>query len=473
MCPSIGSRMRGVLYSTPKKYQIQGVRFLEQLNGRGILGDDMGLGKTFQAIAWRALHPEIMFTVVVCPATLKEHWQRQFRSHAALGAEVLEGQEPYKPRMAIAIINYEILAQLEPGCDRKKPVFPWVNLLRAMGPTLVILDEFHYIKTRKALRTQACVQLTRGCPHIIACSGTPINNRPIEFFPTLQITAPRDFTSFWNYAFQYCDPKPGFRGRGWDFTGASNLDELHLRVSQYMIRRLKRDVAKELPPKIRTVIPIKITNMKEYTRAEEDFIQWVEENSGEDAAKRAARALGFTRLGSLKQVAALGKLKAAISWIDDFLETGEKLIVFCTHRKILQALQEKYPMSAIISGEVPPHQRQSQVDRFERDSRCRVFLGQLKAAGVGLDGLHRVSSAVLFLELGWSFAEHEQAEDRALRLGQTAQSVNVFYLMAQDTVEEKIMALLEQKHDICSKVLDGGGMEMLRLLGIQRRKQHA
>lgn len=467
MPPSIGTQIRATLYTTPKKYQIQGVRFLEGLGGRGILGDDMGLGKTYQAIAWKALHREILSTVVVCPATLKEHWCRQFRFHAALGAEVLEGETPYKPNQPIAIINYEILAKAvwDPKDKRKLfPRFPWVEMLRSLDPKLIIIDEFHYIKTRQALRTKACVQLAKGCPHIIPLSGTPINNRPVEFFPTLQLVAPKDFSSFWKFAFQYCDPKPGFRGRGWDFSGASNLDELHIRVSKYMIRRLKTEVAKELPPKIRTTLPICITNKKEYQKAEEDFLGWLEKMSGKEAALRAAGAVGLTRLGALKRLAAEGKLKAAVRWIEDYLEeSGEKLIVFCVHRKILEALLEHFPTSASIHGGVDASKRQAEVDRFENDPKCRTFLGQLKAAGVGLDGLHRAASSVLFLELGWSFADHEQAEDRALRIGTVADSINIYYLLARDTVDEKIMVLLEKKHDICNKVLDGKIREVLGL----------
>ena len=269
--------MRHKLLTRPKKYQIQAVRMLESNNGRGILGDDMGLGKTYEALAWLVINTGNIPAVIVCPSNLKYQWQRQLWEHARMKSEVVEGVTPYYPSCPVVIINYKILAEaVWPGGKRRKrarPKFPWVDMLKRMEPKTVILDEFHYIKNRAALRTRACVQLCRKVRHLISCSGTPIEKAPVEFYPILNLTAPREFSSFWKYAHQYCDAKKGFFG--WDFSGADNLEELHERVSPWMIRRLKKDVAKELPPKIRSVLPVSISNRKDYDHAEGDFLDWM------------------------------------------------------------------------------------------------------------------------------------------------------------------------------------------------------
>jgi len=455
---SVGTQLRTVLHTTPKRYQVQGVRAIEAAGGRFVLGDDMGLGKTLEAIGWLAIHPEIKRVVVVCPAQVKYHWQNQMSTHAGLQAGVAEGQKPYKVGCHIVVINYTILAHaLWPNGKRTKrakpKAFPWVDHLRLGQPQLVIIDECHCIKERSALRTMAVQQLCRGIPYVIAASGTPIDAAPVEFFTTLNIVAPREFSSFWRYVQQYCNPKKAFRGRGWDFSGHDNLEELHERIQPFMIRRMKSEVAKELPPKIRTILPIRLSNQREYRRAENNYLDWVEENQGQDAAKRASAAIGLTKMGALKRVAAEGKLKSFKNWAEDFLATGEKLIVFCIHRRILAEIKKLFPTCASIAGGT--RNRQAEVERFQNDPSCRVFAGQIKASGEGLDGLQDAASTVVFLELWYRWSKHEQAEDRALRIGQDASIVNVFYMIAKDTIEEGTLDLLQSNYDIRQKVLDG------------------
>lgn len=452
---SVGTQMRAVLKTEPMKFQVQGVRFLQKLGGRAIIGDDMGLGKTYQAIAWTAINPDVLPVVVVCPATLKGHWQRQFKTHAGFETQVLEGREPGFIYSNVVIINYDILSY-------------WLEKLKKLKPKVLIIDEFHYVKSFKSQRTKACKALAKVCPHILPLGATGILQRPVELFPILQMLQPNEYKSFWRFAFKYCDPKKGYGGH-WDFRGASNLEELHERLSKIMIRRMKKDVLKDLPPKNRTSLPIVIDNYPEYEQAEENFLEWLTGKEGKDAAKKASSAIGLSKLGRLKRLAAQGKLKKAKRWIEDFLEeTDEKLIVFTYHKKVIAEMKKMFPKAAFIDGSVPNEKRQLQVDRFNNDSECRVFLGQLKAAGIGLDGLHKAASSVLFLELGWTPADHEQAEDRALRIGQEAESVNVYYFVAVNTVEEKILAMIEDKHDIVNKVLNGGKGEVLRLMNYRR-----
>lgn len=450
------------LRTMPKKYQGQAIQFLEKNNGRGILGDDMGLGKTLQAIGWLSLNPEAVPVVIVCPSNVKYQWQDQLEQHAEMKSEVLIGKTPYLPSLPIFILNYEILsAAYWPNGKKKRarPKFPWVDyLMKMMNPKCLIVDEFHYVKNKESLRTRAVIQMGRKIPHIIALSGTPVEKCPIEFFPMLNLIAPKGFPSLWEFAFQYCDPKKGFRGRGWDFSGSTNTEELHELVKPIMIRRLKTEVAQELPPKIRSVIPVEISNKKEYNQAETDFTQWVEKVYGQEYKDSilAKGGIAITKIGMLKRLTALGKLPNIKIWIQDFLDASdEKLVVCCVHKKITKELKIMFPKSVHIDGSVEAKNRPGIVKEFQTNPKCRIFIGQLKAAGIGLDGLQHAASNLLFVELGWNFSEHEQMEDRCLRIGQKASSVNIYYMIGKDTIEEKIIKLIQKKHDICNEILNG------------------
>lgn len=437
---SLGDQIRSLLKTPPRKFQVRGVRFLIGREGRAIIGDDMGLGKTYQTIAYLQLHPEIRPAVIICPASLKYNWQREFDKHADMDAEVLEGTRPGRLSGKLWIINYDILGA-------------WMPKLLAAGVQCAVLDECHRVKNRKAKRTQAAKVLTRVCPHVIGLSGTPIVNGPVEFFPILQMVAPKDFKSFTDYAFRYCGPKQGFGGH-WDFRGASNLAELHRRISPYMLRRSKAEVLPELPKKTRTVIPVKIP-MKEYNRARDLFIDWLTENKGAEAAKRARGAEALVKLGQLKQLAAWGKLKAIKEWVADWREDApdQKLVVFAVHKSVVAALVAAFPEAVVITGDVGLKARQKIVDRFQNDPNCWLFVGNIRAAGEGIT--LTASSTVAMVEVGWTPAEHDQAEDRVLRIGQTAAHVDAYYFVAKGTVEEQIMELIDAKRDVVGKVLDG------------------
>ena len=440
---SVGTRMARLLRTTPYRFQIRGVRFVEDRGGRAIIADQMGLGKTLQAIAWLALHPEARPAVVVCPSSMKWQWQRELWGHARIRSSVLSGQRPLRQDMAepVWVINYDILRF-------------WADTINAQAPRALIVDECQRIKNPRAKRARAVAAVGKAAPHIIALSGTPIISRPIEFFPVLQLIAPGEYRSRWQFAFRYCAPKRGWQGRGWDFSGASHLEELHERVGKLMIRRMRADVLPDLPHTQRTVVPIEIDNRKEYDRAVARFIEWLAERRGADAAVRAMRAEAVVKLGALKHLAAEGKMAAAVEMIQEWLEdTDEKLVVFAIHHSIIDRLCEAFPTAAVVTGKVTGADRVKAVDRFQQDPKCRLFLGNIQAAGEGIT-LHAASN-MLVLELGWTPAEHDQAEDRINRIGQRAAHVDVRYIVAQGTIEERVLALINSKRDTVSRVVDG------------------
>jgi len=290
-----------------------------------------------------------------------------------------------------------------------------------------------------------------------------IENRPREFYNGLNLINRQLFPSFMQFAFRYCDPK--HNGFGMDFNGASNLEELFIVTKKVMIRRLKKDVLPELPPKQRIVLPFEIDNKNEYREAENDLLRWLRENIGTDAARRAKSAEVLTRFAYLKRLAAKGKMKQAIQWIRDFIETGNKLVVFACHREVVERIHEEFQGEGAVRiyGGDSMTKRDQAVDSFQNDPSCRLFVGNIEAAGIGIT--LTAASATCFVELGWTPGEHNQAEDRIHRIGQEADSVFAYYLIADGTIEDKIIKILDEKRKVLDKALDGIDTEESNLLG--------
>ncbi len=443
---NISKVLRKKLSSKLRSYQTEGVRFIaEDCNFRGLILDDMGLGKTIQGIALAALkYPSCGPIVCVVPQSNLYHWKREFKKHAGITTEVLEGRKPYRPQRKVVIINYEVVAW-------------WANYLTRLDPYMLILDECHYVKNMEAKRTIACDQIAQEVTAFLALSGTPVTNTPAEFYPVLHMAKPKRFNSWNEYAWTFCDPKPGFRGM-WDFSGACNTKKLHRITSKFSIRRLKKDVEKDLPKKQRIVIPVDIDNRKEYRNARDNFRGWLRTKEGVSAVKRADGALALVRMGKLKGLAAQGKMAFVISWIENFLEeTSQKLIIFAIHKPIIRELRRHFKHTAVfITGMTKAKDRLINVDQFCLDKRVRLAIGNLKAMGTGVDGFQKKCSKTLTIELGWNNAVHEQSEDRVLRIGQTAKSVENYYIVGKDTIEEWLLEINHVKQRNVDQILEGG-----------------
>lgn len=421
-------------------FQRAGVAFISQSDGRAIVGDEMGLGKTVQALAWLQLRPDLRPAVIVCPASLKLNWQREAAKWltAKKAVAVLEGTRPKAlPSADIYIVNYDIL-------------HAWLPLLLAAGPRVTIADEAHYAKTPSSTRSKALRHLTAKTESVLLLSGTPLMNRPAELWPLLNMVDPGGWPKFFPFAQRYCNAHQKRIGRdrmAWDFGGASHLAELAQAVRRNMVRRRKADVLTELPAKRRVVVPCSMTGAAK-----------VAYNLALTKAKEAIRTdpklTGYTlgEIEAAKQEAVRGKLDAAIAWVRDFIES-EKLVLFATHHFVVDAIMDAFGAAAVeVTGRTEQADRQAAVDRFQSDDTCRLFVGNIQAAGVGLT--LTAASNVAFLELAWTPAAHDQAEDRTHRIGQQ-NAVTAWYLLATDTIDEAIFGLLEGKRKIVAKVTDG------------------
>jgi len=473
-----------------RKYQREGVAFVVSRKGRALIADQMGVGKTVQALAWIELYAkDVMPCIIVCPASLKLNWAREtIKWTKNTSVYVLNGspdkKKNYKQiysdkylvhsadneQKKVIIINYDIIAnkteKYKDKLTRKEkrrsiPNTGWGDFLkRDKKIKSIVIDEAQYLKNKKTGRTKSTLSLAKKQKNIVALTGTPIVNRPSEFFTILNLLMPKLFDSFWHFAEEYCGMT--HNGYGWDYSGSSNENDLHnLLVNTLMIRRTKKEVLTELPDKSFSEIPFEITNRKEYQKASENLVEWLKEQGLEDAATKAERAEALVKIEHLKQLAVEGKIKQVINWIESFIENEEKLVVFGIHQNILSKLYKhfgkfgktKRGKSVIITGETSTKDRQKAVDDFQNNPDCLLFIGNIKAAGVGLT--LTAASNVAIIEYPWTPGDLEQAEDRVHRYGQKADSVNIWYLIAIDTIENDMISLLNEKKTTLDAVIDG------------------
>lgn len=452
-------------------HQKEGIAFLKE-RGRAILADEMGLGKTRQAIV--AAGEESDKTVlVVCPASLKINWEREihmvYREDIVAvisGGDAEEAQakvdfgHEVSETTAWIVVNYDIL-------EKHKD---WIReRVKAGEIGTVIFDEAHYVKDTRAIRTKASLAIAEHAPSVYCLTGTPVMNRPIELFALLRAVkhplAYKDGESVSTlrkaYGKRYCGAyfhRLGYTGRGfWDESGATRLPELREMTRDIFLRRTKDEVL-DLPEKIVSVVPVELTpeSRRQYDGAWDEYLEWVAQHPENRDIGNIMSAQALIELGKLKQVCSLAKLDRIAADIDNAVEQGSKVIVFSqyTHTiRVLSALlREKKIGFTTLTGEDDQDSRQSAVDRFQNDDECKVFVANIKAGGVGIT--LTAASIVIFADMDWSPAIHRQAEDRAHRIGQTG-TVNVYYYVAESTIEEDVIDILTQKQETIGTLTGG------------------
>ena len=408
---------------------------------RTFLADEQGLGKTIEALA--ALQADGAFpAAVVSPASMKLVWQRECErwlpgsSVAVVHGRGAEGWAASGAGDAdVVLCNYDIL---EAHAER----------LAARGLRAAVFDESHYCKDPRRKRTKAAIALAERVADDglrLALTGTPIVNRPKDIVAQLRLIG------------RLADFGSG-AGLGRRFRGAQALDRLHwnLRAHCY-VRRTKADVLPQLPAKRFASVPVELDNAAEYRLAEEDVIAWLRTQpldlrTLEARVAAALRAEQLARLNYLRRLAARGKLRAAIAWIDDFVASGEPLVVFAHHREVQHALIERFPGAAHVLGDDDLAARAAAVDDFQRPDGPLLVVCSMQAASQGIT-LVRASN-VAFLELDWTPARHDQAEDRCHRIGQR-DAVTAYYLLASQTIDEQMASVLQRKRGVIDAVTDG------------------
>ena len=440
-------------------FQYVGVHFAQLAGGRCLIGDDMGIGKTIQAIAHIALNQDKLPALIVVPASVKYNWLKECKTWLpSMNTVVLEGRKGDIPEADIVICNYDIMSYREESLLTYKA---HRFLSRGLGFNIVVCDESHYLKNSKAKRTQATLSVAQESESVICLSGTAITNRPNEFFTTLNLLRPNEFPSFFNYGLSYCD---GHETRfGWDFSGASNTDELHSRTRDFCIRRLKSEVLTELPDKVRTIHDIQ-PSKADVKRYKDLHRTWMDEYEMYANSTGLPQGFVLNMLTALRHECGLIKVPSTVQYIKDYNEiTGKPLVVFAHHRDVLIHIykglkddKDKTWRVAGISGDMPANKRQQNVEAFQ-DGKLDVILCSTVAAKEGIT--LTAADTVVFVEREWVPGWEEQAEDRVNRIGQDSNSVHAVYLSVADTIDERFNMVVEAKREVVKAVLDGGDIE--------------
>ena len=428
-------------------HQVEGVAFLLGRR-RSILADDMGLGKTRQSVlAMVEAAPEGPY-LVVCPASVKHNWAREIA--LALGevpTQVIGAERcPGLDWRGWVIVNYDLLKRE-------------IDALKALPFAGFVFDEAHYLKNHRAQRSILSRQLlpdddhtedhSDADPTVHVLTGTPLTNRPRDLFPLLQLVRHSLGRSFLAFAKRYCDASRNDYGH-WVTAGASNVEELSLQLQGIMLRRRKEEVL-DLPPKLRTWIDVDVPDeVRERLNAVlADFL---------DDSRRTARGgrAGIAMFAGARRRLAEAKVAQTLDFVRGAVDQGEKVVLYScfTHatRRFERALGD---MAVAVTGEVPTVKRPALIDRFENDDSVRVFIGQIHAAGVGIN----LTSArvVVFNDLDWVPANHWQAEDRLHRIGQD-RTVHVTYMVGAGTLEEFVRSVLAAKSALIDDIVEAGAL---------------
>ena len=464
-------------------FQKAGIAYaLSRPEGVGtIFGDEMGLGKSVEAIGVVNGMVGVKTVLIVCPASLKLNWRNEAQKWVVRTVDVQVDAEPLwrisletsPDTIRIQIINYEEF----PNAVRPSSYYD-----------IIIYDEAHYIKNPDSIRGKFARRMARRCKRVLCLTGTPIPNHVIDIFPLLQVCDPTTWdpagrapngtpveqgfgAGLIPFADRYCNRrlvrfgKKGAPGthQHWDMSGHSNLDELHDRLrSTCMVRRLKRDVLKELPDKRRQVLVFPLTDeaMKavEWEKRVWDSQKSVLgdfDGSVEDLAK--ARGIDFTEMSAARKAVGMAKALLVADYVQNTLsqgdEDGTKILLFAHHDDVISKLVSKLGAynPAIIRGYTSIELRQAAVERFQSNTDCRLFVGSIGAAGVGLT--LTASSHVVFAEESWSHKDVSQVEDRAHRIGQK-KSVLVTHIVFDDSLDANMMKKVVAKQEASDAALD-------------------
>lgn len=433
----------------PYEYQQDGILF--GLDRRCLLiGDEPGLGKTLQSIGivdTAAAYP----CLVICPSSLKINWQREFEKFTDKKALVLDNATrtswPYLLGMGmfhVAIVNYESLRKffvwdIKGGSKTfslKDVVFNRdVNIFRS-----VIMDESHRLKDPTAQQTMFTRGIVEGKEWRILLSGTPVVNHAQDLVAQLAIMG-RLLSDF------------GGRGKFLaDYGENENLAELSAKLyDSCMIRREKAKVLTQLPDKQRTDLHVDISNREEYDLAAADLAAYLREYTEctDREIRRKMRMEALVKFMTLRSLASKGKVKQATDFIRNFLANGKPLIVFCSLKEIVKALQKQFPDAVRVTGDDSLAEKQAAVDAFQ-SGEANLIICSIKAAGVGLT--LTASSNVAFVEFPWTYADCCQCEDRAHRIGQK-NNVNCYYLIGRHTIDPVLYNIIHRKRSIANQIM--------------------
>lgn len=439
-------------------FQKEGIRFAIERNGRCMIADEMGLGKTIQAISISYLYKKEWPLLIVVPSSLKYPWIEEIEKWITdLNPDdinLIESKNDIGriPASKVTILSYGLLTS-----DAQT----LIDALYNQHFQVVIVDESHYIKSRNAARSTILGPVIQKAARAVLLTGTPALSRPEELFMQINALHPRKFGTWTDYAKKYCNAHLRYFGKRaqLDCKGASNLDELHQRLSNIMIRRMKADVLPQLPPKIRQQIPFDLSknSAKEMNESIEEWEKLMRNLHSRHEETDNPFVKIMVHINRMYQQTGIAKAGAVKDYIKMMLQNETlKFLVFAHHLTMLQACTEAVIEAKVryirIDGSVPSSERIHFVHQFQNDPKVQVAILSIKAAGQGLT--FTAATHVVFAELYWDPGHLLQAEDRAHRIGQNS-SVHIHYLIAKGTLDSLMWSMLNRKTKVTSNTLNG------------------
>lgn len=414
---------------------------IEKLAGskRFILADDMGLGKTTSTII-ASLETNVKKILIICPASLKINWQREIENYTDRSVYIAEGKN-FSTEHDFVIVNYDILKNFYDLKDNKKSQITLGNF------ELIVIDEAHYIQNGQAQRTKLVNSFSKDAKFLWLLTGTPMTSRPMNYFNLLNLIESPVAQNWMAYAIRYCQGYQFMAGKRkiWNTSGASNLEELRDRTSKQVLRRLKTEVL-DLPDKIITPVYLKLKS-KEYVEVVGEYYDWY--NNKKEESK--SLTIQFSKLMKVRQIIADEKIKSTIELAQNIIDQDKKVIIFTNFTNTLQQIHQHFgKQSVYLDGSCSKPHRQHAVDEFQENDKIKVFVGNLKAAGVGIT--LTAGEACIMNDLSFVPSDHQQAEDRAYRYGQK-NSVSVYYPIFENTIEGVIYDILSNKKNIIDTVM--------------------
>lgn len=434
--------LKGKLY----KFQLEGIKFFIDNNGKAILADECGVGKSAQALGY-ILHEKLSKILIICPASVKYAWENEIKKWTCLNSFIINSKTKLTEEILnnhnIFVINYDLLLKF----------FPVLSITKF---DCLIGDESHYIKSPSTRRCKLVRKLSRNIPHILLLSGTPMLSRPIELYSSLNLIDPKNWGDWWSYSKKFCGGHQTYWGY-YDCSGATNIDELREKISKYFLRRTKAEVLPELPPKTYINLPIELKNdyQVKYKIAEKNFVDYLKsiKNKTEEEINKSLQAQALVQLNELRQIASEGKTEYAQEIIENIIQGGEKVVVFSVYNRPLTQLKEYFKSKAVmIIGSTGEQERRDNINKFQFDKNCLIFLGGIISSSIGIN--LTAASNVLFIDFPWRPSDITQAYSRIDRMGQKAKHISIYTLIAKETIDQKIQYLLQKKQELIDKLIE-------------------
>ncbi len=434
------------------KHQEEGVKFLLSRNGC-ILGDGMGMAKTCQSII-AGLESGAKKILVVCPSSVKINWEREINIFCD-DTCIIDGKKWCDAKFTI--INYDILKNFYTLADKKDKNKELYRPLVDANYDLIIIDEAHYLKNHESIRGKIMVELCTkyNTKRVWLLSGTPISNRAMDYFNLLKIIKSPIAENWKHYAVRYCDGRQffktlnnGLRKQIWLTDGNSNLDELASKTKNIILRRLKEDTI-DMPDKTITPTYHKLTpkSIKKYEELWDEYLV----KRDKEGKKTVDLQKDLVELILLRQFIAMEAIPSTIEMVENAIDQGHKVIVFTSFTEELETIHNHFnKISVKHNGKMTDKQKQKSIDDFQTNPKIKLFVGNIKSAGVGITLTE--GTIVIFNSYSWTPGENQQAEDRAWRIGQK-NDVSVYYQIFIDTISTRMWDMLNNKMDVINIIM--------------------